>query len=122
MTDRAADDRLAYQRVLAERDPEVLAAIEGMDAALVGTPRRLDAYTIELLMIVILTTMRGSQERLRLHMRRAMAAGASAQEILEALECIIAPSGLPIFEHGLTAWADVVDAVELQPDAAPFSS
>jgi hypothetical protein len=39
MTDRAADDRLAYQRVLAECDPEVLTAIEGMDAALVGTPR-----------------------------------------------------------------------------------
>jgi hypothetical protein len=35
MTDRAADDRLAYQRVLAERDLEVLTAIEGMNAALV---------------------------------------------------------------------------------------
>jgi hypothetical protein len=35
MTDRAADDRLAYQRVLAECDPEVLTATEGMNAALV---------------------------------------------------------------------------------------
>src|SRR5262245_10564022 len=119
MSDLDADN-FAYKRVLSARDPEILAAIDGMDAAVL-TPRSLDSRTIELLMIVILTTLRGSQERLRFHMRRAIAAGASEEEILQALECIIAPSGLPIFEHGLSAWADVVGAVELHPKAAPFS-
>jgi len=119
--DASADDSPVYRQILAERDPGVLAAIEGMTDALGGTPRTLDGKTTELLNIVILTTMRGSAARLRAHMRRAMAQGASEQEILEALELIIAPSGIPVFEHGLSAWAEVVNAVELKPDVAPFS-
>lgn len=115
------DDSPVYRQVLADRDPDVLAAIQSMTEALGGTPRTLDGKTTELLNIVILTTMRGSAARLRAHMRRAMSQGASEQEILEALELMIAPSGIPVFEHGLSAWAEVVNAVELKPDVAPFS-
>lgn len=119
--DPSGDDFPVYRRVLAGRDPEVLAAIQGMTAALGETPRTLDGKTTELLNIVILTSMRASAARLRAHMRRAISQGASEQEILEALELIIAPSGIPVFEHGLAAWAEVVNAVELKPDVAPFS-
>lgn len=120
-SDASADDVPVYRQLLRNRDPGVLAAIEGMTEALGGTPRTLDGKTTELLNIVILATMRGSAARLRAHMRRAMSQGASEQEILEALELIIAPSGIPVFEHGLAAWAEVVNAQELKPDVAPFS-
>jgi 4-carboxymuconolactone decarboxylase len=93
-----------------------------MEAALVGTQRSLEKKTVELLLIVILTTLRGSQKSISNHVRRAIAAGSSPMEVLQALECIIAPSGLPIFEHGLIAWADAVGAEELHPRDAPFSS
>ena len=74
-----------------------------------------------MLTIVILTTLKAPEDSIKNHIRAALAAGASQQEILEALELIVTPAGLPIFEHGLMAWADVTRAKGVDPDQEGYA-
>jgi hypothetical protein len=44
-----------------------------------------------------------------------MAHGATREEVLEALECVLLPMGGLGFGAGLKAWASVVGVEELKP-------
>jgi alkylhydroperoxidase/carboxymuconolactone decarboxylase family protein YurZ len=86
------------------------------------TSRGLDDRTREIVKTVILVCVRATDERIEEQMRRALAAGASARDLLEAIEVIITPAGLPVFDAGLAIWAHVTGAKPLEPEIdAPYS-
>ena len=67
--------------------------------------RLLDRKTKELLQIVVEAALRADVEQIQAHVRIALQEGASPQEILEALQAVIAPMGALAFRRGLQAWA-----------------
>lgn len=111
-----------YQKILAAHDPAILATIERVPQEVYRRDRNLNAKTKELITIVAMTTLKAPDDLLRNHVRRALELGASKEEILQAIELIIPVVGMPTFEHGLMAWADVVGAKGLDPEqGAQFS-
>jgi 4-carboxymuconolactone decarboxylase len=116
------DVTMDYQKILAAHDPAILETIERVPQEVYRSDRNLDAKTKELITIVALTTLKAPDDLLRNHVRRALELGASKEEILQAIELIIPVVGMPTFEHGLMAWADVVGAKGLDPEqGAQFS-
>ena len=67
--------------------------------------RILDRKTKELLQIAVESALRADVEQIQAHVKLALREGASPQEILEALEAVVAPMGLLAFRRGLQAWA-----------------
>ncbi len=107
--------------MLRDKDPAVARAIEGLLHEVQDSERLLDAKTKSLLAIMAMACLRAPVARLESQMRHALASGLSAQEILETLELAIPHAGLLAFEHGLTTWASVVDAKELQVTGGQFT-
>lgn len=114
------DDRKLLDRwigVLHRHDPEIADVVAEIPAATYERQRLLDTRTKELVTIVMLTALKGSGAAIRHHVRQAIDCGATKEEILEAIELVITPAGLPAFEHGLLAWADALDEKGLEVDA-----
>ena len=108
--------------ILDQYDPEVGAALARLTATIDQDERGLDARTREIVMTIVLVCMRATEERLAAQMRRALAAGATSRDLLEAIELIITPAGLPPFDAGLAVWARVTGATALEPEIdAPHS-
>ena len=108
--------------ILERHDPEVGLAINRLSAVIDQDSRGLDDRTREIVKTVILVCVRAADERVEAQMRRALAAGASARDLLEAIEVIITPAGLPVFDAGLAVWARVTGAKPLDPEIdAPHS-
>lgn len=108
--------------ILDRIDPDVGVAIGRLRDVIATQQRGLDARTREIVMTIIMACVKTTDERLEAQMRRALAAGASARDLLEALELIITPAGLPVFDAGLAVWAKVTEAVPLEPEIdAPHS-
>ena len=103
--------------ILDQHDPAVGTALARLSAVIDHDSRGLDNRTRELVMTIILT-----DERIEAQMRRALAAGVTERDLLEAIELIITPAGLPVFDAGLSVWARVTGAKPLQPTIdAPHS-
>jgi 4-carboxymuconolactone decarboxylase len=118
----AEETMMDYQKVLKAYDPEVLEIIERVPDEVYLRERSLDGKTKELITIVAMTTLKAPEYALKDHIRKALAFGATKEEILESIELIIPVTGMPTFEHGLMAWADVVGAEGLDPEeGAQFS-
>jgi alkylhydroperoxidase/carboxymuconolactone decarboxylase family protein YurZ len=108
--------------ILDQCDPAVGAAVAHLREVVDQTSRGLDDRTREIVKTVILVCVRATDERIEEQMRRALAAGASARDLLEAIEVIITPAGLPVFDAGLAIWAHVTGAKPLEPEIdAPYS-
>ena len=108
--------------ILDQYDPEVGAALARLTATIDQDERGLDARTREIVMTIVLVCMRATEERLAAQMRRALVAGATSRDLLEAIELIITPAGLPPFDAGLAVWARVTEATALEPEIdAPHS-
>jgi alkylhydroperoxidase/carboxymuconolactone decarboxylase family protein YurZ len=118
-SDSAAVDR--YRDVLARHDPETCAALDRVPETVYRSARSLDARTKELVMIVMHTVLKAPDAVLRHHVRRAIELGASKQAVLEAIELVITPAGMPAFEHGLMAWADALGETGLEVEGAVYS-
>jgi alkylhydroperoxidase/carboxymuconolactone decarboxylase family protein YurZ len=95
---------LPLHSVLAEQDPSVLAAYEGMMQALYHAERRLDAKTKELVYVTVLVALGAAEEHVKAHMQRAHREGASAEEVLEALELLIPAAGVARASAGFALW------------------
>ena len=106
---------LDYHKLLAHNDLESLKAVEGMVQQVYLSERHLSKATKELLYILSMTCLRLPSNFIEAHVRRALEYGVSNEEILEALEMAIPEAGVPTFEHGLTAWANVVGAERVEP-------
>ena len=96
---------LEMHRIMAEADLEWAQKYNAFIEATYTGPRTLDRKTKELLQIVVEAALRADVEQIQAHVRVAMQEGATAQEILEALQAVIAPMGALAFRRGLQAWA-----------------
>jgi 4-carboxymuconolactone decarboxylase len=105
---------LDMHRTLAEADPDFLRAYEDFLASAYLSERSLDRRTKELIYVAVLTALGGGRQQLVAHMRAGLAAGATAGELLETLEQILPPVGVPRFIEGLAAWDEV--KAELEED------
>ena len=101
---------LEYHRVLAKHDLPVLKAADNLVAAAYLNQRLLDRKTKELLFVLSLTVLRSDPKHIASHIRVAMDAGASPQEILEAIEIALPEAGVVAFQHGFEVWREVVGA------------
>lgn len=108
--------------ILDRHDPDVGAALARLQSVIDHDSRGLDDRTRELLMSIILICVRATDERVEAQMRRALKAGVTSQDLLEAIELIITPAGLPVFDAGLAVWARLTGAKPLEPTLdAPHS-
>ncbi len=96
---------LEMHRIMAEADLEWAQKYNAFIEATYTGQRTLDRKTKELLQIVVEAALRADVEQIQAHVRVAMREGATAQEILEALQAVIAPMGALAFRRGLQAWA-----------------
>ena len=96
---------LEMHRIMASADLEWLKKYTAFIEATYTGQRLLDRKTKELLQIVVETALRADVEQIRSHIAVAMREGATAREILEALEAVIAPMGALAFRRGIQAWS-----------------
>ncbi len=96
---------LEMHRIMASADLEWARKYNEFIEATYTGQRLLDRKTKELLQIVVEAALRADVEQIQAHVRVALQEGASPQEILEALQAVIAPMGALAFRRGVQAWA-----------------
>ena len=96
---------LEMHRIMASADLEWAKKYNEFIEATYTGQRLLDRKTKELLQIVVEAALRADVEQIQAHVRVALQEGASPQEILEALQAVIAPMGALAFRRGVQAWA-----------------
>jgi 4-carboxymuconolactone decarboxylase len=111
---RAALERVRSQRgytlpiheVMAELDPELLRLYGDLSSYLLfdAETKALDVKTRALVLVGITTAVRGDAEGIQVNAQRALAAGASAREVLEAMMLAALPAGIPAVEEAAKAW------------------
>jgi len=106
---------LDYHKFMANADYEVLVAANQLVDSVYLQPRTLDRRTKELLFIISLTVLRAGKEHIKAHIRVALELGCTPNEILEALEITLPEAGVVVFQEGLEAWCEAVDATPLEP-------
>jgi alkylhydroperoxidase/carboxymuconolactone decarboxylase family protein YurZ len=94
-----------HYQALKERFPEVLAAVEALGAA-THACGPLDECTAHLVQIAAAAAI-GSEGAVHSHVRRALAAGAAADEIRHAVLLLTSTIGFPRTAAAM-AWADEV--------------
>lgn len=111
---------LGYHKAMAEADFDALKATDALVSAVYTRERLLDRKTKELLFCATLTVMRAGKGHLQSHIRGAMQAGASAQEVLEAIEIALPEAGVVAFQAGFEAWREVVGIQGIEPSVEVF--
>ncbi len=111
---------LDYHKVMAAQDFEVLQAANGIVDAAYLKQRTLDRKTKELIFVVSLTVMRASKGHIKSHINAALEAGATEEEVLEAIEISIPEAGIVAFQTGFEAWREVVGAEGIEPIVEVF--
>ena len=96
---------LEMHRIMAAADLEWAKKYNEFIEATYTGQRTLDRKTKELLQIVVEAALRADVEQIQAHVRVALDEGATPQEILEALQTVIAPMGALAFRRGVQAWA-----------------
>ncbi len=106
---------LDYHKVLVAEDMPYMKAVNELLATAYTNERSLSKKVKELLFSVLMTSVGAPQEVIKLHIGLAAKAGASKEEVLEALELASMPCGMPKFFPAFAAWAEVfeVERVEL---------
>ncbi|MDW8045349.1 MAG: carboxymuconolactone decarboxylase family protein [Nitrososphaerota archaeon] len=87
---------------LIKKDPEFFEAYENLYDKSLMDGKALPAKVRELIAIAILA-FRGQREAVLSHVKRALALGATKDEILEAIETAMVPGGAPTLAIGLYA-------------------
>lgn len=111
---------LDYHKVMAEQDFEALQATNNLIEEVYLQERRLDRGTKELIFVVSLTVMRSSKGHIASHIRAALDAGLSKEEVLEAIELAIPEAGIVAFQAGLEAWREVTGVEGIEPSVEVF--
>ena len=111
---------LETHKQMAKHDLEVLKTFNNMAEAVYLSERRLDARTKELLFVLSMVCMKLPSRLIENHIKLALEAGCTKEEILEAIEISLLEAGLPTFQHGLAAWAKVVGAEGLEPSSPTY--
>lgn len=95
---------LPLHETLAEHDPDVLAAYEGMMRALYLAGRRLDGKTKELVYVAVLVSLGAAEQHIRAHIEKAAREGATPEDVLEAIELVIPAAGVARANTGFDIW------------------
>jgi len=106
---------LEMHKIMVEADLDWVKAYDPFVQATYTGQRTLDRKTKELLQIAVEAALRADVEQIRAHVRVALQHGATPQEILEALECVVMPMGMLAFRQGLQAWAAEVGLQPTEP-------
>jgi 4-carboxymuconolactone decarboxylase len=113
---------LAYHKGMAAADFEVLKAADALVGAVYTTQRRLDRKTKELIFCATLTAMRAGKSQLQSHIHAAMEHGATAEDVLEAIEIALPEAGVVAFQAGFEAWSEVVGIAGIEPNVQTFDA
>ena len=97
---------LDMHRIMASADLQWAKKYDEFIEATYTGQRLLDRKTKELLQVAVEAALRADVEQIQLHVRLALQEGASPQEVLEALEAVVAPMGALAFRRGVQAWAN----------------
>jgi len=97
---------LDMHRTLADLDPGFLAHYEDFLGAAFLAERSLDRREKELVYTGVLTALSTPRSHLVAHLRAAHAAGASEEQILETLELVLPPVGVPRFIEAMAAFEE----------------
>lgn len=97
---------LDMHRTLAARDPEFLRAYEALLHAAFLSERLLDRREKELVYIGTLTALGTPRSHLIAHMQAAVANGATEAEVLETIELVLPPVGVPRFIEAIDAFEE----------------
>jgi 4-carboxymuconolactone decarboxylase len=108
---------LDYHKVMVNQDLPVLKAADALVSAAYLKQRLLDRKTKELIFIVSLTVLRAEKPHITSHIRAALKAGATPEEILEAIEISLPEAGVVAFQWGVDAWREVVQPAGIEPSA-----
>lgn len=95
---------LDMHRTLAELDPAFLRRYEDFLEAAFLDSRLLDRREKELVYVGVLTALSTPRSHLVAHMRAAVAAGASEEQVLETVELVLPPAGVPRFLEAMAAF------------------
>src|SRR5262245_29878879 len=106
---------LDYHKVMVNQDVTFMKACDGLVQAAYLDQRLLDRKTKELIFIVSLTVLRAEKPHITSHIRAALAAGATPEEILEAIEIACPEAGVVAFQWGVDAWREVVQPEGIEP-------
>lgn len=111
---------LDYHKVLVAEDLPFLRSLNNFLAAAYTDQRRLDRKTKELIFIAVLTALGAAKDHIKSHIEVAKQHGAVKEEILELLELLVLPCGVPKFMVGYEAWSEsfTVRRVEYQGSEA----
>ena len=99
---------LEMHRIMAAADFEWVKKYDLFLEYTYTSQRLLDRKTKELLQIAVEAALRADVEQIQAHVEVALKEGATPQEILEALQTVVAPMGMLAFRRGLQAWAAAV--------------
>jgi len=113
---------LEYHKVMVKQDVSFMKACDGLVNAAYLNERLLDRKTKELIFIVSLTVLRAERAHITSHIRAALAAGATPEEILEAIEISCPEAGVVAFQWGLDAWREVVQPDGIEPSPGVIAS
>ena len=113
---------LDYHKYMANADYDVLQRINALVDGVYLRQRLLDRKTKELLFIASLTVLRAEKHHITSHIRVALDAGATPEEILEAIEIALPEAGVVAFQVGFEAWRETVGAEPLEPSAEAMQS
>jgi 4-carboxymuconolactone decarboxylase len=111
---------LDYHKYMANADYDVLMAANNLVDSVYLRPRLLDRRTKELLFILSLTVLRAEKSHIQSHIKVALELGVTPAEILEAIEIALPEAGVVVFQAGVEAWREAVDAVPLEPSSEAY--
>lgn len=100
---------LDWHKTLAAHDFEFLKSYNGLLAAAYTRPRLLDAKTKEMVITAVLMAVRSQPTHIKTHLEMCKKFGVTAQEMLEVLEVVLPPAGVPAFMHSFDLWRQVYD-------------
>ena len=108
---------LDYHKVLVVEDLPFMKGVNELLAAVYTNERSLSKKVKELLFSVLMTAVGVPKNVIKIHIELAAKAGASKEEVLEALELVSLPCGLPKFFPALEAWTEVFEVEPLELDS-----
>lgn len=105
----------AYE-VIAQLDPEYFEKLKGLYVdGTFGRDGALTRKTKELIMVGITCAMRAPRG-VRIHSERALSLGATAQEVLEAMEVAAIPGGMPGLWLGVETLQELLETRSATPN------
>ena len=107
---------LEYHKVMVLEDMPFMKAVNQMLETAYTDERSLSKKVKELLFSVLMTSVGAPKDVIKIHIGLAAKAGATKEEVLEALELASLPCGMPKFFPALEAWTEVFEVEGLELD------